>query len=354
MPAGKVFAYVAHGAKKLSALAMSPEGEFTHLEEWPIYDKEIPDVVRPGRFTAMCVSRDRRYLFASNRTAPYSIKSWAINQTDGTLHFLSETPTVESAPFLTTDRSDRYLLAAHNPPDRKRRDGYVTVSAIEHGFLQPPHQIIHTPEKTHCIRSDYSNRFVMAPACDADVIVRFGFDAAAGMLDPNLLANLVQRPKTGPRHFVFHPNNRFAYTHNEYDGAVYVYSFDARDFAMSEIQIAYTRPEGQDPEENVRGGDLHITPNGKFMYGAVRSDSSIAVMRIDQETGKVASIKHMKVDSEPRGFNIDPYGRFVVINGLFTKTIVTYVIDQETGELTKVASCDTAEDPNWIELVALP
>lgn len=354
MSAGRVYGYLAHGARKLSVMAMSPEGAFTQLEEWPINDSEIPEDVRPGRFTAMCVSPDRRYLFASNRTAPYSIKSWAINRDDGTLHFLSETPTVESAPFLSTDRTGRFLLGAHNPPDRKRRDGYVTVSVIEEGFLQPPHQIIHTPEKTHAIRADYSNRFVMAPACDADVIIRFGFDAATGMLNPNILANLVQRPQTGPRHFVFHPNNRFAYTHNEYDGAVYVYSFDPRDFSMSEIQIAYTRPEGQSEDENVRGGDLHITPNGKFLFGAVRSDSSIATMTIDPHTGRVASVKHTPVDKEPRGFNIDPLGRYLVVNGLFTNTVVTYAINQETGDLSKVAEFETLEDPNWIELVCLP
>lgn len=354
MSVGRVYGYLAHGSRKLSVLKMSPEGEFTQIQECVINGKDVPEDVRAGRFTALCVSPDRRFLFASNRTAPYSILSFAINRDDGSLHLLDETPTVESAPFLSTDASGRFLLAAHNPPDRKRRDGYVSVMAINEGFLQPAHQVIHTPMKTHAIRSDGSNRFVMAPACDADLVVRFGFDVSTGLLNPNLLANLVMRTGTGPRHFVYHPSNRFVYTLNEYDGAVYVYSFDPRDGAMSELQIAYVRHPDMTPDENVRAGDLHITPDGKFLYAAVRGKPSVAALKIDRRTGLVDLVGHTNVDKEPRGFNIDPHGRFVVINGLMTNKAVTYAIDRESGDLSKVAEFDSLEDPNWIELVSIP
>jgi 6-phosphogluconolactonase len=339
---------------------MSPEGEFTQIQDVAINDSDVPEDVRAGRFTALCVSPDRRFLFASNRTAPYTIRSWAINRDDGTLLYLADTPTVESIPFLSTDHTGRFLLAAHNPPDRNRRTGFVSVSVVNEGFVQPAHQIIRTPQKTHAIRADGSNRFIMAPACDADVVVRFGFNAATGMLDPNLLANLVMRPETGPRHFVFHPSNRFVYTLNEYDGAVYVYSFDPRDGAMSEIQVAYVRhpdmPAGKDVrgKDNVRAGDLHITPDGRWLYAAVRSTCSVAILGVDLRSGLVAPAGHTSVDKEPRGFNIDPYGRFVVVNGLMTNKANTYAIDRENGGLTKVAEFSAMEDPNWIELVALP
>lgn len=354
MSAGRVYGYLAHGARRLSVLEMSPEGKFTQIQECVINDSNVPEDVREGRFTALCVSPDRRFLYASNRTAPYTIRSFAINRDNGKLQILDETPTVESCPFLSTDSTGRFLLAAHNPPDRKRRTGYVSVSAIYDGFIQPPHQIIHTPQKTHAIRADGSNRFVMAPACDADLIVRFGFDSATGLLNPNILSNVVLRPHTGPRHFVFHPNNKFVYTNNEYDGAVYCYSFDPRDGSMSEMMIGSVKPEGMSDDINVRAGDLHITPDGRFLYAAVRSNCTIACLEIDRRTGLVGKTVHTSVDKEPRGFNIDPYGRFVVINGLFTRTAVTYAIDRQTGALTKVASFDTMEDPNWIELVALP
>jgi 6-phosphogluconolactonase len=352
MTAGRVYGYLAHGARKISVLAMSPEGAFKQLQEVVVNDKDIPEDVRAGRFTALCVSPDRRFLYASNRTAPYSIKSFAINRDDGTLLPLGETLAAESTPFLSTDRSGRFLLAAHNPPDRKNRTGFVSVSAIHEGFVQPPHQVIRCPPKTHAIRVDGSNRFVLAPACDADVVVRFAFDQATGLLDPDRFATLTMRPGTGPRHFVFHPNSRFAYTHNEYDGAIYVYSIDPRDGLMSEIQVAFVGHPDLPAGENVRAGDLHITPNGKFLYGAVRSTCHIAGHAIDPRSGMLTPIGHTLVDKEPRGFNIDPFGRFLVANGLMTRKTNTYSIDAVSGALTKVAEFSCLEDPNWIELVA--
>ena len=352
MSAGRVYGYLAHGARKLSVLAMSPDGALKQIQEVAINDKDVPESVRAGRFTALCTSPDRRFLYASNRTAPYSIKSFAINRDDGTLLFLGESPAVESTCFLSTDASGRFLLGAHNPPDRKNRTGFVSVSAIYEGFVQPPHQVIRCPPKTHAIRVEGSNRFVLAPACDADVIVRFGFDAATGLLNPDRFAPLTLRPQSGPRHFVFHPNSRFAYTHNEYDGAIYVYSIDPRDGLMSEIQVAFVGSPDLPKGDNVRAGDLHITPNGKFLYGAVRSTCHIAGHAVDPHSGLLTPISHTPVEKEPRGFNVDPHGRFLVVNALMTRKAVTYAIDQASGALNKVAEFACLEDPNWIELVA--
>ena len=354
MSAGRVYGYLAHGSRKLSVLSMSAAGAFTQMQEVFVNDKDVPEGVRAGRFTALCVSPDRRFLYASNRTAPYAIRSFAINRDDGTLFHLGDSPAAESTPFLSTDRSGRFLLAAHNPPDRKRRTGLVSVSAIHDGFVQPPHQIIRTPPKTHAIRVDASNRFVLAPACDADLVVRFGFNEATGLLDPDQFSQLVMRPQSGPRHFVFHPNNRFAYTLNEYDGAVYVYSLDSRTGSMSEIQVSFVRHPDLTAEENVRAGDLHIAPNGKWLYAAVRGSCTIAGLEIDLQTGQLTPIGHTPVDKEPRGFNIDPYGRFLVASGLMTRKTNTYAIDRNFGTLKKTAEFSCLEDPNWIELVALP
>ncbi|REE75490.1 6-phosphogluconolactonase [Rhodococcus wratislaviensis] len=355
MSEGSFRAYLAHGSRKISVLSFSPtSGKMVQLQDVVVNGDDVPEDVRAGRFMALAVSPDRRFLYATNRTAPYSFRSFAIDGTDGTLTYLGDAPAVESSPYITTDRTGRFLLAAYNPPDRRRRTGFVSVSAINNGFIQPPHQVIHTPPKTHGILPDASNRFVLAPACDGDVLVRFTFDEATGLLNPNELAPIVVRPESGPRHFVFHASNRYLYMLNEYDGSVYAYSFDPRDGAMSEIQIASVRPAEVDKDVNPRAGDLRITPDGKWLYAAVRVNCTIAAFAVDQITGRLTPAGHFPVDKEPRGFNIDPFGRYLIANGLMTNTAVTYEIDQNTGALTRVAETPTMEDPNWIEFVRLP
>jgi 6-phosphogluconolactonase len=301
----------------------------------------------------MALSPNHRFLYVSNRTAPYSIHTFAINGDDGTLTHLKESPTVESTPFLSTDRTGRFLFGAHNPPDRKRRTGYMTVSAIsDDGVALSPHQVIHCPPKTHSILTDPSNRFVLSPACDADVVIRASFDVATGLLNPDGLAPLYFRPKTGPRHHRYHPNGRFVYINNEYDGSIYCYSFDARTGAMSQIQTAETRPPQMDKEANVRVSDLRFTPDGQWLYVGIRGLPALAIFNVDAVSGFLTPAGHCFVPKEPRGFNIDPFGRFLLDSCYLEDKVISYRINHATGELTQAAEFKTP-GPNWIKIVRL-
>jgi 6-phosphogluconolactonase len=354
MPDSGFYAYVGSNAKKIIVFRMSSEtGELTKIQEARVHADEVPEDVRGGRFIAMALSPNRRFLYASNRTAPYSIHSFAIDSTNGMLTHLTESPAAESAPFISTDRTGRFLFAAHNPPDRKRRTGYVSVAAIsDDGFVLAPHQVIHTPPKTHSILPDPSNRFVFAPACDADVVVRCAFDVATGTLDPDGLAPLYMPPKTGPRHHRYHPNGRFMYMVNEYDGTIYCYRYDPRNGTAFEIQIAHTRPPQMDKEANVRASDLRFTPDGKWLYAGVRGWSSLAIFGVDGTTGRLTPAGHCEVPKEPRGFNIDPFGRYLLDSAFLSNSVISYKINAATGALTKAAEFPM-EGPNWIKIIRL-
>jgi 6-phosphogluconolactonase len=60
------------------------------------------------------------------------------------------------------------------------------------------------------------------------------------------------------------------------------------------------------------------------------------------------------VAKEPRGFNIDPFGRYLVLAGRLANNLTSYKIDPESGGLSKIAEYPTGEGPNWIEIVRLP
>lgn len=350
-----MFAYIANGARKITVTSLSlATGTLTKLQEVETYQGDVPEGVRAGRFTAMALSPDRRFLYASNRTAPYSIHTFAIDGATGLLTHIGEAPTVESTPFIATDRSGRFLLGAHNPPDRNRRTGFISVAPIsDQGIVLAPSQVLRTPPKTHSILTDPSNRFAIAPACDADVLTRCTFDVATGTLSPDGLSPIYMRPQTGPRHHRYHPNNRFVYVGNEYDGAIYCYSFDARNGAMAEIQEANCRPPQMAKDANVRVSDMRLTPDGKWLYVGVRGLPSLAVFSVDGTTGRLTPAGHYEVPKEPRGFNIDPFGHYLLDSGFHANCVVSYKIDPRTGGLTKTAEF-AVESPNWIKIVRLP
>lgn len=100
--------------------------------------------------------------------------------------------------------------------------------------------------------------------------------------------------------------------------------------------------------------DLHITPNGRFLYVSERTSNTIAGYRINIENGALALISHTPTETKPRGFAIDPRGRYLLAVGEISNAMTGYAIDQETGVLTPVFHAPMGKDPNWVEILDIP
>ena len=98
--------------------------------------------------------------------------------------------------------------------------------------------------------------------------------------------------------------------------------------------------------------DLRLTPNGRFLYAAERTSSTLAHFRVDPASGKLTYLGSTPTEKQPRGFNIDPTGRFVVVSGEQSDTISSYAIDAETGALKPIGRYPTGKGANWVEIVA--
>jgi 6-phosphogluconolactonase len=185
-------------------------------------------------------------------------------------------------------------------------------------------------------------------------MVRFAFDSAAGLLDADALPPVLVRPGAGPRHFVFHPNDRFMYLVNEYDASLYTFAYDVRKGALAELQTSSAFPPDVERKGSARAADLHFTPDGRWLYVSVRSTLTLAAFKVDVTTGGLTPAGHFPTVDEPRGFNIDPFGRYLIAAGRIANKLAAYRIDPETGALGKLAEYPTAAGPNWIEIVRLP
>jgi 6-phosphogluconolactonase len=183
-------------------------------------------------------------------------------------------------------------------------------------------------------------------------VAQFRFDAATGKLAPNLPPSTPVRDKAGPRHFLFHPNGRFVYVIGETDAAVYVFAYDGTDGRLTQKQRISALPP--DFQGKPAAADLHITPDGKFLYGSERRSSTIAGFRVDPATGTLTSIGSVPTEKQPRGFNIDSSGRYLLAVGQLSHAMSTYRIDPETGKLTKLKEYPMGRNPNWVEIVDLP
>ena len=58
-------------------------------------------------------------------------------------------------------------------------------------------------------------------------------------------------------------------------------------------------------------------------------------------------------EKTPRGFTIDPRGKFLLSVGMDSAGMTVYTIDQASGELKPIGHYPMGTQPNWIEIVDL-
>jgi 6-phosphogluconolactonase len=198
-------------------------------------------------------------------------------------------------------------------------------SSVDPRRQQGPH--------AHSINLDAANRFAFAPDLGLDKILVYRFDAAAGTLAANDPAWAAVAPGSGPRHFAFHPNGKFAYVINEMKSTVTGFRYDAARGALVDVQTVSTLPAG--PVEGNSTAEVQVHPTGKFVYGSNRGHDSIAVFAADAATGQLTLVETESTQGKaPRNFGVDPSGQFLLACNQGSDTIVGFRIDQQTGALT--------------------
>ena len=307
----------------------------------------IPGIHTPGLSTPMTVSPDRRLLYVGTRGEPMIAAGFAIDPAQGTLTHVGSGPLADSLAYITTDHTGRFLLGASYPGNT------ITVNRIgPPGTVQPAQQILPGHPKAHAIRVDADNRHVLVPTLGNDRVNQLTFDVATGRLTPNTPPFVEVDAGGGPRHFVFHPDGARVYVLGELDGQVYAFDYDARRGTLTRRQVVSALPP--DFSGKPSAADLHITPDGRFLYASVRATSTLAGFRIDPASGMLTAIGSVPTERQPRGFNIDATGRYLLAVGQLSHGLSSYTIDPATGGLTRLKEYAVGRNPNWVEIVDLP
>ena len=170
-----------------------------------------------------------------------------------------------------------------------------------------------------------------------DRIVAYGWADNDGGLTPLPAASLSLRPGDGPRHMAFHPQSRFAYVINELSSTITSLDVDPVAGALRVTGTVSTLPDGFDGQSFC--ADIHIHPNGRYIYGSNRGHDSIVVAEIAPDTGRLTVVQHHPTGgSWPRNFALDPSGRFLLVENQRSDTIVTLAIDPASGRLSETGN----------------
>lgn len=300
-----------------------------------------------GTVMPMVVSADRKMLYAALRSQPYRVVSMAIEPASGKLEKKGEASLAESMANIDLDGSGRWLFAA------SYGGGKISVNAMnKDGTVGAVQQLIQTGPNAHAIHADASNRFVLATSLGADQVSVWRFDADKGLLSPNDPPLTQAAAKSGPRHFVWDKDQRHVYLLDELDAGLHVFEWDAARGTLKLQQSTTTLPAGFTGKP--WAADLHLTPDGRYLYASERTSSTLSAYKVDAASGRLELAGHTPTEKTPRGFAIDPSGRFLIAAGQDSHQIALYRIDPATGALSEAQRVAVGKNPNWIEIVELP
>ncbi|MEL7587431.1 MAG: lactonase family protein [Prolixibacteraceae bacterium] len=138
-------------------------------------------------------------------------------------------------------------------------------------------------------------------------------------------------PGSGPRHFDFSPDGQFIYVMNEMGSSVSVLQRDGAAFRL--IETVSSLPAGY--TDKSYGADIHVAPDGRFVYCSNRGHNSIAVFSRDQGNGKISLIQNEPVSGDwPRNFTLDPDGNYLLVANQKSNNVTIFKVDKESGLLS--------------------
>ncbi|MEO9476502.1 MAG: lactonase family protein [Cyclobacteriaceae bacterium] len=202
----------------------------------------------------------------------------------------------------------------------------------------------------HMVSTVPESNLVLVPDLGIDKVVVYALDDT-GTLTPaedEYVARIT--PGGGPRHLAIHPSNKFVYVLHELTGHVTGFGLDPQNGFRDSINTISTLPA--DFAEFNKSADIHITPNGQYLYASNRGHNSLVVCEISQETGALTVLGTKSCGGDwPRAFGIDPTGQYIFVANKRSDQISLLKIDYATGFFEKTGEVKTQLAPQGIRFI---
>lgn len=340
--------YTAGDSKGIYSFRFDEEtGTATALSEAEV---ENPSYLTP--------SADGKYVYAvsefNNEQA--AVNAFAFDKEKGTFQLLNSQKTGGEDPCYIITNGNNVITANYS-------GGSISVFPLaKDGSLLPASDIIEfegsgadkeRQEKPHlhcvCITpdgkylfadnlgTDQIHKFIINPNADAENKESFLKEGSPAVFEVDA--------GSGPRHLTFAPNGNYAYLINELSGTVI--AFEYKDGDLEEIQTIAADTVGAKGS-----GDIHISPDGKFLYASNRLKADgIAIFRIDSENGKLTKTGYQLTGIHPRNFIITPNGKYLLVACRDSNVIQVYERNADTGLLSDIHKDIKVDKPVCIKFV---
>ncbi len=210
---------------------------------------------------------------------------------------------------------------------RINRDGSLNpaVSIIKLEGSGPNQERQKAPHAHSVLFTENSNKLFSADLGSDRVNI---FELKEDKLVPASQPYLEVSPGAGPRHIRFHPGGNTLYVINELNSTISVFTKTGEEW--EKVQSISSLPEGF--EGTSYCADIHVSDDGKYLYGSNRGHNSIAVFKIADDSNRLEWVTAVSSQGDwPRNFTLSPRGKFLLAANQRSGDISVFRINPENG-----------------------
>ena len=310
----------------------------------------------------LVIAPDEKHVYSVNETGTErtgGVSAFELDHHTGQLQFVNKQAAGGEGPcYINMDGDGTHVLVGNYAsgslsvlpvqPDGKVGAPLQTIqhtgSSVNKDRQEKPH--------VHCVEFSPDHQFLYVPDLGIDKVGIYKYDPSSPLLLQEASPSYVTLPPgSGPRHITFHPNGKWAYLIHELDGKVSAFRYDTG--KLTPVQTVSTLPEAF--KGTISGADIHISPDGKFLYASNRGTlNNIVYYAIDTKTGKLQKRGQQSTKGKtPRNFMIDPSGNFLLAANQDTDNVVVFKRNKLTGSFKPTGQEINISMPVCLKMVAV-
>jgi 6-phosphogluconolactonase len=293
-----------------------------------------PKTVSPSFLT---VSNDKKFIHAVSENGDEStVSAFRFNDNNKTIKLINSQKAKGSSPCHIINDGRNVITANYSSGDltvfSTNTDGSISeaIQVLEHKgkSIHPERQ---KSAHAHMVTFTPDHNYVLANDLGADKIYSYKYNPNSRYEILKINDSVSLKPGSGPRHSVFSKNGKFLYLLQELDGGIT--SFNYKDGILKLNQETSIIDDGFEGE--IGGADIHISPDGKFLYATNRGTAnSISLFKVFPSGRILFQESISTMGKKPRNFAIDPTGNFLLVANQDSNEIVVFKRDLKTGILT--------------------
>ncbi len=337
------------------------DGIYVYRFDTSTAENSFVSVAKTSNPSFLAISANNKFVYAVNENDDSTINprggtvtAFSFNKSNRTLTEINKQATGGKHPcYVTIDKTGKWVFVGNYSSGtvsmfKTNKNGSISKykQLITHEGSSTNLQRQKSPH-VHAAVLSADNKYLFVPDLGIDKVMVYGFNKNEGVL--KLSSSASSTAGSGPRHFTFYPNKKYAYLMEELTGTVVFYIVNKGKLKMQQRINAMPK--------NFTGAlgsaDIHISPDGKFLYCSNRGESNtISIFSIDAMIGKLSFIGHQStLGKTPRNFNFDPSGNFLLVANQNSDEIVIFKIDKTTGLLTDTKKKISVPNPVCIKWI---